>query len=164
MSLSTLFSSAKVANYVGYLIVISPTLIFLQFVNITTNGKYLIYIFFFIPQMPTSCLLAQLATSQDLNKTLPFVVVDLDWISTPVCWVAIMLAVPMWLAIYIYLDQVMPNTYGVQKHPCFCLKRRRDRDAVVAENGIEDGKIYDSSDPVLISNLTKRFGSFTAVN
>jgi hypothetical protein len=58
MSISTFFSDAKVANYVGYIVVISPMLIFLQFVNIETNGKYLIYLMFFMPQIPTCCLLA----------------------------------------------------------------------------------------------------------
>jgi hypothetical protein len=56
MSISTLFSDAKVANYVGYIVVISPMLIFLQFVNID-DGKYLIYLLFFLPQMPTCVLL-----------------------------------------------------------------------------------------------------------
>jgi hypothetical protein len=57
MAVSTFFSDAKVANYVGYIVVISPMLIFLQFVSIDTNGKYLIYLLFFMPQIPTCCLL-----------------------------------------------------------------------------------------------------------
>jgi hypothetical protein len=102
MCLSTFFSNAKVANYVGYIVVVSPMLIFLQFVNITTNGKYLMYLFFFLPQMPTCCLLSQLSTST--NTILPFRVVDFSWVSTPVCWAAIILAIPFWLAVYVYLD------------------------------------------------------------
>lgn len=124
MSVSTMFSDAKVANYVGYIVVISPMLIFLYFVSIPeTNYKYLIYLLFFMPQIPTCCMLTQLATSQSLQ--LPFKLVDLSWISVPVCWLAIILAIPLWLAFYIYLDQVMPNTYGVQRHPCFCLHKKR---------------------------------------
>jgi hypothetical protein len=113
MSISTFFSDAKVANYVGYIIVISPMLIFLQFVTITGSYKYLIYLVFFMPQIPTCILLAQLATSQAFKSQMPFQLVDFDWVSTPACWVAILLAVPVWLGVYIYLDQVMPNTYGV---------------------------------------------------
>jgi len=61
----------------------------------------------------------------------------------------------------------MPNTYGVQRHPCFCLKKRRGGSntgyAEVAQS-LLDEKIYNSKDPVLLNDLTKKFGSFTAVN
>jgi len=56
MTVSTLFSNAKVANYVGQMIVLVPIIIFFQFSTIDGNGKYALYLFFVLPQIPTSCL------------------------------------------------------------------------------------------------------------
>lgn len=32
-----------------------------------------------------------------------------------------------YIVLYFYLDQVMPNEYGISKHPFFCLKRKNDK-------------------------------------
>ena len=49
MTVSTLFSNAKVANYVGQMIVLVPIIIFFQFSTIDGNGKYALYLFFALP-------------------------------------------------------------------------------------------------------------------
>jgi len=107
MSVSTFFSDAKVANYIGYIVAISPLLIFLQFVSIeNSNVKYVIYLFFFLPQIPTCCLITQLASAkisfEDGQQQIALI--DLSWVSTPACWAAIVLMIPIWLGVYIYLD------------------------------------------------------------
>lgn len=68
--------------------------------------------------------------------------------------------------IYMYLDQVMPSTYGVQKHPLFCFKKSQANQAVAAEDFVPElsENIYNKNDPIILQNLTKKFGDFTAVN
>lgn len=79
------------------------------------------------------------------------------------CWAALILNVPLWLAIYMYLDQVMPNTYGIQKHPCFCCRKKPKQKEFINDEENPD-KFFDKNDPILIDKLTKKFGDFTAVN
>ena len=64
--------------------------------------------------------------------------------------------------VYLYLDAVMPNVYGVQKHPCFCFRKREARERVNTSQ-IDDPN-YEASDPILIENLTKKFGKMKAVD
>jgi hypothetical protein len=45
-----------------------------------------------------------------------------DSLSLPFAWAALIVATPFWIFAYTYLDAVMPNTYGVRRHPCFCCK------------------------------------------
>ena len=69
---------------------------------------------------------------------------------------------------YIYLDQIMPSNYGVQKHPCFCfmkskpIKPRRISYADLEHN--KNDKIDNKNDPILLDKLTKQWGEFKAVN
>ena len=37
------------------------------------------------------------------------------------------LTIPIYLALYIYLDEVTPNTYGVRKTLCFCCQRKTQK-------------------------------------
>ena len=71
--------------------------------------------------MPTGILLIkqlQVPTEQDLYHTNFFGVDDMSEVAA---WVALTLNIPFWLGVYYYLDCVMPNSYGIQLHPCFCL-------------------------------------------
>lgn len=65
----------------------------------------------------------------------------------------------------------MPNEYGIQKHPCFCLRKRIARERLSFDesqdrslNSGQGKKIFDRQDPILLENLTKKFGNFTAVD
>jgi hypothetical protein len=136
MCISTLFSNPKVANYVGQMLVLLPVIIFFQFASVTDNGKYAIYLFFFFPQVPSSCLVSKLITDPEFAGS-NYLLVDISWVSTFACWTALILMIPGWLALYTYLDSVMPNTYGVQRHPCFCLQRRR-RDSYHGYSAVAD--------------------------
>jgi ABC-type molybdenum transport system ATPase subunit/photorepair protein PhrA len=84
-------------------------------------------------------------------------------------WISLILNIPLWFCIYYYLDQVMPSTYGVQKHPLFCCKRSESRSNVEPEHpdpsldGLSES-ILDKNDPIILRNLTKKFGNFTAVD
>jgi hypothetical protein len=56
MSLSTLFRDPKVASNVGGLLMIVPTIFFLQFIQFNNNLKNLIYFLYFIPITPALTL------------------------------------------------------------------------------------------------------------
>jgi ABC-type multidrug transport system fused ATPase/permease subunit len=85
-----------------------------------------------------------------------------NWVS----WIVLILSIPFWFYAYLYLDSVMPDTYGISKHPCFCCKSKKHvSEAVENEKLIGiDPRVFDNKDPILIENLTKKFGNFTAVN
>lgn len=60
----------------------------------------------------------------------------------------------------------MPSSFGIRKHPCFCCKKEKTNFEEFS-NDIESNthaKIYDEKHPILIKNLTKKFGNFTAVD
>jgi len=57
-----------------------------------------------------------------------------------------------------WLDQVLPDTYGIAKHPCFCLKKR-SREYRNVSNIEGDGQAA-----IQIKGLTKKFGQFRAVD
>jgi hypothetical protein len=40
-------------------------------------------------------------------------------------WAALILSLPVYYLLYVYLDQVVPNTFGISKSCCFCFKKRR---------------------------------------
>jgi ATP-binding cassette subfamily A (ABC1) protein 3 len=125
-----------------------------------------------MPIFPAMTILVKLTESQMLPVS--YRVLNVDHIPAAVAWFFLFLCIPLWFAIYIYLDSVMPNTYGVQKHPCFCIRKEDKRRKTYEQNDVEDQesqeiqanheKIFNSEDPILFENLTKTFGEFTAVN
>jgi hypothetical protein len=40
-------------------------------------------------------------------------------------WAALILSLPAYYFLYVYLDQIVPNTFGISKSCCFCFKKRR---------------------------------------
>jgi hypothetical protein len=168
MALSTLFASSKVAQYVGSLLMIFPIMIFLHFIQLGEEDKsrHFIYLFFFIPLMPACSLIAQLT-----SKPLPFIdvtLIDPAFINTRACWVALTACIPFWFSVYLYLDSVMPNTYGIQKHPCFCIRKRRGQDWSPPRHHEEQKEgsesTFERTDPILLEGLTKHFGNVKAVD
>ena len=81
-------------------------------------------------------ILVKLTESQLLPVT--HRVLNVDHISATVAWISLYLCIPLWFAIYIYLDSVMPNTYGVQKHPCFCIRKEDKKRNSYEPNDVED--------------------------
>lgn len=102
------------------------------------------------------------------------VLYDTSFVSPYLCWAAIVLSIPFWFLMYFYLDSVVPNTYGVQKHPLFCLRRANDVEERDTGNSTADeenplrlrdqNKILNENDPIKIHKLTKVFGKFKAVD
>ena len=49
---------------------------------------------------------------------------DVSGVPESVCWIALLLDIPLWFTAYYYCDSVMKSTYGISKDPLFCLKRK----------------------------------------
>lgn len=113
MALSCAFHDSKVASQVGGLLIIFPVLLFMQLAQTTTDNKYILYALFFLPVMPTCTILTKLTSGSGMYSVIATSFFDVNWVSTPVCWVALVLNIPFWLLIYHYLDKVVPNEYGV---------------------------------------------------
>ena len=62
--------------------------------------------------------------------------------SLPAAWAALILSLPAYYFLYIYLDQVVPNTFGISKSCCFCFKKRRTG-ADDIRNTFKNSKIQD---------------------
>jgi hypothetical protein len=116
MTISTLFNDSKVANYVGGLLLTFPIIIFLQFMIIDSDAKYVLYLFYFIPVMPACGILVKLTSITADQLTLPLpdgILLNTEFISNGASWFCLIICIPFWFVVYIYLDNVMPNTYGV---------------------------------------------------
>jgi hypothetical protein len=46
-------------------------------------------------------------------------------LSTDFAWKSLMIATPFYLLVYMYLDGIVPNAFGIREGPCFCFKRRK---------------------------------------
>ena len=44
-----------------------------------------------------------------------------EWIA----WILILIQVPGWFSVYLWLELIMLTEFGVQLHPCFCLGYRK---------------------------------------
>ena len=122
MTLSTLFQDSKIANSIGGLIVFIPILLFLQLVQSDSDNKYLIYLLFWLPVVPTCSLLAKFSTRTwvlfitvqgQIQPLPPIEIFKVQFIENSACWIFLVLDIVFWLLFYFYLDSVMPNEYGI---------------------------------------------------
>ena len=116
------------------------------------------------PAMTISC---SLTTSRMIPPD--YIVLRTTGFSLPIAWAALVISTPLWILIYVYLDAVMPNTYGVRRHPLFCCRKSDKNKRFTEFAGHQDSeanraKVYNERDPILFNGLTKKFGDFTAVN
>lgn len=108
---TTFFSDSKLATQIGQLALILPMAIFIA---IYQNNQKLLPIFYWLPHFPMTVILSSCAN------------VELDT-SLVAAWICLVLNIPLHYGLYVYLDQVMPDTYGISKSLCFCLKKRKNR-------------------------------------
>ena len=112
--------------------------------------------------------------AQKVGDKVPVTVFNVDFIYDYSPWICLLVSIPLWLYFYIYLDMVIPSTYGINRHPCFCCIRERvdDREDLLKAHGVvmdeisggRNNKVFDSRDPIRIEGLVKKFGSFRAVD
>lgn len=117
LTITTLFSDSKLSTQIGGLALILPIAVFMALYR---NNLPLVQLFYWIPHFPMTAILTHYVDA--------FSVADLNM---GFAWVALILNIPLHFALYMYLDQVVPNTYGISKSCCFCLRRKRQSNASV---------------------------------
>jgi len=132
----------------------------------------LVYMFFWLPVFPAVTIFSNLMT---LSKSSIFL--NMHYLSTAACWGTLVVLPFFWFFVYIYLEQVVPNEFGIAKHPLFCFDKKRkvedlddhiegrnDNFQTINESG--DNETGGKSDTgfIQMKSLTKRFGSLKAVD
>lgn len=115
MAASTFFSDAKLANMVGGLFLLIPQLLFVYLSTQPAPTCFGIYALYWVPVMPACSIFSSLTVVEGEGS-----IVSLKWLSVPATWASMVVNIPLWILIYIYLDSVMPSDFGIHKHPCFC--------------------------------------------
>jgi ATP-binding cassette subfamily A (ABC1) protein 3 len=159
MALSTLFSDTKVGQNMSQMAIFLPLILFLAVSNQNGSVKYLTYFTFLTPIGAASAIIGILTN----NPVVPVPLINIDFLNIYYCWIAAILNIPLWLGIYIYLEQVMPNTYGIQRSPCFCCSKKKRQTDYFYDIENPD-QFFDANDPIKLEKLSKKFGDFTAVN
>lgn len=120
LALSTLFSDSKVASQIGSLILLGPMslLMYLFSIVLKTEDVRYMYIGYMMPFVPTMVIIG------GTLRVSPY-----DQLSMPIAWIALILSLPFYYGLYIYLDQIVPDTYGISRGCCFCLRRRKRPEA-----------------------------------
>ena len=74
---------------------------------------------------------------------------------------------PFYVLLYMYLDAIMPNVYGIRQSCCFCLRKRRqipDSEADEEEANEVRGLILNQPVALRMKNLSKYYGSLRAAD
>jgi len=174
--MSTWFSDAKLASQLGPTIMILPT-----------SLSLLVLVEAALPALGHEVFARNLLPYLYWLPWFPFEVIVLEciykggvefWLGMNVnhAWIGLCAQPIVFYLVYLYLDNVIPNAFGISRDCFFCLRckrrQRTDRDTRASqinhENSIpqiNDGeKEFNSDDPIRITNLTKKFGKFTAVD
>ena len=57
-----------------------------------------------------------------------------------VAWASLILVTPIYVMLYMYLDAILPNEFGIRQSCCFCLKKKK----LVPSFEEEDEEAFDS--------------------
>lgn len=100
--------------------------------------------------------------------------IDVRW-----AWLCLCLQPIVYFVMYLYLDNVIPNSYGISKNCFYCLRCKRNREYErLDQNDVrasvnkkadpladsENIREFSHSDPIRLEKLTKKFDKFTAVD
>lgn len=177
--MSTWFSDAKLASQLGPTIMVLPTsisLLILVEAAIPTLPNHDLAIsalpyLYFLPWFPFEVVILECIYKDGVTLFLQGMEVKYAW------WALCALPIVYYL-IYLYLDKVIPNAFGIAQDCFFCLRcgrrRRNERETEVIKSSqlnnsesmcINDGeKEFNQQDPIRIVELTKKFGNFKAVD
>lgn len=122
MTLSTFFSDEKVANNIGSLLIVVPVLLLLQLLQTQSSTRLLIYPLLLLPVTSAGVLFIEIAKSSMIPASMQ---VFKTFVPVWVAWTFLILATPIWYALYIYFEQIIPQQYGHRRHCCFCLQRNK---------------------------------------
>ena len=105
MVLTTMFSDSKLSTQIGSLALIMPMAFF---IGIAQNDSRFLYLLYWLPHFPATVLMSQCAGA---NYGMNYYIT----------WAAVVVLLPVYYGLYLYLDQIVPDTYGISKNCCFCL-------------------------------------------
>ena len=125
MVITTLFRDSKLSVQLGSLILSLPFILFVCLYNIDPSNPWRLYLCYFLPHFPSTVLIANLLIQGSL-------------LNVTVSWITLIIISPAYYALYWYMDQIVPDTYGISKSCCFCFRKRdreyRDINANINEN------------------------------
>jgi len=49
---------------------------------------------------------------------------DIFGLNLDAAWASLVISIPFYYVMFMYLDQIMPNSHGVKKSLCFCCSRK----------------------------------------
>lgn len=120
MLISTLFKDRKVVLTVAFWILLLPLAIFL-YTLAKPHDTYgpdhfspAFYIGYLLPNFTFGIILVEFYISG--------AAMTLFGIDITVCYICLACTIPLYFGLYIYLDQVIPNSTQVAKRPFFCCK------------------------------------------
>jgi ATP-binding cassette subfamily A (ABC1) protein 3 len=175
--LTTVFTDSKLSAQVGLYILLFPTSIFLYSVSyrlnaevdypFTFDGNPWFQLWYVIPNFSFGVVLIDYYIHDGAKVILG--------LHVSVAWVCLLLSIPFYFCMYMWVDAIMPNTFGIRESLCFCLKKKKTQVewAELGENNPNDelarfvGAGLDGARdqaPIKIRNLTKKFGKFVAVD
>jgi len=170
--MSTFLFDSKVASQIGTFILFLPCSVFLfSFVTVvvqytlhlvadaldTTDdeflGHYLFQIGYILPHFSFGIVFLEFLTKGGATL-LGFNVVF--------AWISLILQTPIYLALYLYFDAVVPNQFGIALKCCFCCKRgpkTREQRLQPQEYEMLEG----TQNPIITKKLGMTFGKVKAL-
>ena len=133
-----------------------PELIFLYLAAQGGSSAKVLFALYWLPVIPACTIFTKLT----LNPLVPdsSQLIKQEVFNMEFAWTMLILNLPLWIFIYLYLDAIMPSEYGISKHPCFCFKKN-PRPKLAAPTNFADIehnlKVYDAQDPIRLEELSK---------
>ena len=91
---------------------VAMSLLIEPILNDSTNNN--IQYFFWFPTFPFTVLMTNLLSPEGQKSS---------WeVSGAVAWFFLIIQGPLWYFLHLYIEAIMPDNYGISKHPCFCFK------------------------------------------
>jgi hypothetical protein len=173
--MSTWFTDAKLASQIGPTIMILPTSISLLLLveaalplGHEQLARNVLPYLYFLPWFPFEVVILECIYNGGVEFWLQM--------DVKVAVVAMCVQPIVFYLIYLYLDNVIPNSFGIAQSCFYCLRCRRrpanhDGETRLTDVNhsntmeVNDGeRDFNPEDPIRIMNLTKKFGKFTAVD
>ena len=159
--MSSFFHDSKVATQIGIFILFVPCSIFLfSIVTVITqmllhwfstvleltddsfNGHYYFQIGYILPHFSFGVIFLEFLTKGGAT------VLDFN---VAVAWITLILQTPVYLALYLYFDAIVPNQFGIALKCCFCLRRTPNERRL-------DGNEYEMMEGTVNPIITKKIG------
>ena len=157
MALTTLFDDPILADQAGGLLLLIPQFLFLSFSQQAGGGKYWIYAMYPLPVIPAVVLFVDLSNN-NAEEFKMYNLVSVEHLDIPFTWAWLIVLTPLWLLIFVYLENVLPSAWGSRRSCCFCCSKAKKVKMDDEVSGSVQG------DSVALLGLPKAFGKFTAVN